>query len=101
MKRLVELFEQAVDGSGVRLSRRTLTLLKGEDVKFSPHEFDFKGYQIIADISSDDAIRLNGVFGTIGPIGSRRARYRELPEALRHKFEQVFDISSFLADDGG
>jgi hypothetical protein len=95
-KQLAELLEQAIDGSGLRLSKRTLASLQGQSGKFDPSEFDYKGYQIVADISLDDAIRLDRVFGVIGPLESKRARYRELPDELRRKFEAVFEVGSFL-----
>jgi hypothetical protein len=90
-KQLVELLEQATDGSGMRLSKRTLEFLRGQNPKFELSEFDYRGYQIVADISLDDAIQFHNAL-TYGPVDLRRKKYLEISEKLREKFEKVFRV---------
>ncbi len=82
----------AVDGSGLRLSQRTIKGLLRNNQLFDPMEFDWDGYRILLDISIDEAFRLHNVFGTMMKSAKREHEYRALPELLRKKFETLFKI---------
>lgn len=84
-------WENATDGSGLRLSQRTIRSLLKQDQRFDPSEFDWRGYQVILDISADDALSLHHVFGYFGG-GNPLEEYNKLSEALRDKFERVFRV---------
>jgi len=92
IRELLDIFERAVDGSGVRISKRTLSALKGELELFDPTEFDYRGYQIIAGLSQEEALSLQSVFGLFGYPDLKRQRYAELSEEVRAKFERVFKV---------
>jgi hypothetical protein len=81
-----------VDGSGLRLSQRTLRAMKGIEQIFDPYEFDWDGYQILLDISTDDALTLHQIFGVIDNNHGRRQRYGQLSSDLREKFEKRFKV---------
>jgi len=82
----------AVDGSGLRLSQRTIKGLLRNNQLFDPMEFDWDGYRILLDISIDEAFKLHNVFGTMMKSAKREHEYRALPELLRKKFETLFKI---------
>jgi hypothetical protein len=92
IRELLDVLERAVDGSGVRVSKRTLSALRGELELFDPNEFDHRGYQIIAGVSQEEAISLGSVFGSFGYPELKRQRYAALPEEVRSKFEKVFKV---------
>lgn len=98
-KQLVELLEQAIDGSGMRLSKRTIQFLQGQNPKFDPSEFDYKGTQVIADITLDQAIQFHHALNMYGSAELKRRRYLELPEELRQKLEKVFRVDLSQIDD--
>jgi len=89
---LLDVVERAVDGSGVRISKRTLSTLKGEQELLDPSEFDYRGYQIIAGLSQEEALGLHSVFGSFGSSDLARQRYAELSEEVRSKFEKMFKV---------
>lgn len=78
-----------VDGSGLRLSHRTLSAF-GKTAKYSPTEIDAAGYQVILNISHQDAQRLERVFH--GWSDDVRADYEALSPELRAKFETAFRV---------
>lgn len=80
------------DGTGLRLSQRTIAALRGTDQRFDPREFDWDGYKIILDISEDDAIDLLHVFGVISSLEEKQKRYSELRPELRERFERFFKL---------
>jgi hypothetical protein len=80
------------DGTGLRLSQRTLRSFKGARQLFDPYEFDWLGYKIVLDVSNEDALALHQVFGTIQPEQMRQQNYRRLGRNLRAKFERVFKL---------
>lgn len=88
----IDRLSQIADGSGLRLSQRTLMALKDVEQKFDPNEFDWDGYSIVLDISSDEAALLHNIFGTLGSQEQKKANYRELPESLRNIFEKKFKV---------
>jgi hypothetical protein len=81
-----------VDGSGLRISYRTLQILRNSGELFDPHEFDWDGYRIILDISTKEAFSLHRIFGTFGSGEKKRKEYDDLPPALRAKFEKLFKV---------
>lgn len=87
-----EKLTQMVDGSGLRLSQRTLQAMKNIDQLFDPYEFDWDGYKILLDISTDEAFSLHRIFGVIDSEEGRRQRYLALPVTLREKFEKKFKV---------
>lgn len=90
--RKLDVIEKIADGSGLRVSARTLNTLKGFDFKFSPYEFDYDGYAIILDITIQEALSLHRVFGTINHPLRRREIYEGLSPELREKFESRFFV---------
>ncbi|HEX7883415.1 MAG TPA: ATP-binding protein, partial [Afipia sp.] len=68
---LSQTLERAVDASGLRLSARTLSSLRGDVQRFDPNEFDYRGYQIIADISVSDALSIDQIFGRYRSVENR------------------------------
>jgi hypothetical protein len=57
--------ETIADGSGLRLSQRTITAFKGRDQLFDPTEFDVLGYKIILDVTDAEAFSLNVSAGSV------------------------------------
>lgn len=84
--------ETIADGSGLRLSHRTITSLKGGDQLFDPTEFDFLGYKVLLDITTDEAVELSHVFHTMITPQEAKRQYGELPAELREKFERRFRL---------
>ena len=80
------------DGSGLRLSHRTLRALNNTAQLHDPREFDWDGYMIVLGITNDEAYSLFSIFGTIGSPESKRKLYYELSPELRAKFEQSFRV---------
>ncbi len=76
----------------MRISKRTLSTLRGEPELLDPNEFDYRGYQIIAGLSQEEALSLYSVFGSFGSPDLTRQRYTELPEEVRSKFEKMFKV---------
>ncbi|NBC31799.1 MAG: hypothetical protein GVY13_03905 [Alphaproteobacteria bacterium] len=89
---ILEAISNISDGTGLRLSQRTLALLKNEKQIFDPREFDWRGYTMILDISPAEASQLESIFQLFGFGDDRRRMYEQLPEALRSKFEQHFRV---------
>lgn len=87
-----ESWKHITDGSGLRLSHRTIKALLQQEQRFDPTEFDWKGYQIILDSSDDDAIKLHHIFNTFGGYRSAREEYDELSVELKAKFERIFQV---------
>lgn len=87
-----EKLTQMVDGSGLRLSERTLRAMRGIEQRFDPHEFDWGGYRVLLDISTDEALSLHRIFGVIDSNEGRRQRYGQLPSKLRENFEKRFKV---------
>lgn len=92
LSRSTEAWENATDSSGLRLSQRTIKALLKQEQRFDPREFDWQGYQLILDITADEAIQLHHLFACFGGGGNLRAEYDELPLPLREKFEQIFRV---------
>lgn len=87
-----ESWKHITDGSGLRLSHRTIKALLQQEQRFDPTEFDWKGYQLILDSSDDDAIKLHHIFNTFGGYRSAREEYDELSVELKAKFERIFQV---------
>ena len=92
IRRNTEELTKIVDGTGLRLSQRTLQAFKNADHLFDPHEFDWDGYRILLDISSDDAMHLYQVFGVLDSNAGKAKRYAKLPQELRDRFEKRFKV---------
>ena len=90
LRRDGEPLRKMVDGTGLRISHRTLSSLRGEGPKFKPTEFDALGYQLIIDVSHSDASRLQRLFHSWG--SDKKKEYDELPKELREKFEAKFKV---------
>jgi len=94
IRRASEPLLQMVDGSGLRLSHRTISSLKNRKQRFDPTEFSAAGYQIFLDISREEAFKLAWMFKErLGGISDLKERYEKLPKSLRKKFERVFKVS--------
>lgn len=92
IKELVDVFQRAIDGSGVRISKRSLSSLRGESELFDPDEFDYSGFQIIAGVTQEEALSLHSALALRGYPEVARQRYNDLPEDLRNRFEKVFKV---------
>jgi hypothetical protein len=88
----IQTLSRIADGSGLRLSQRTLRALQKKEQLSDPSEFDWQGYKIILNISHKEAMALHTIFGYSGSRDDRRHRYAELPEELRTKFEACFKV---------
>jgi Putative DNA-binding domain len=92
LRRDTEALARIADGTGLRLSQRTLRALKNSAQLFDPREFDWDGYKIVLEISDEEAIALQRIFGVINMREDRRRRYGELAPELRAKFENCFRV---------
>ena len=84
--------ETISDGTGVRLSNVTMKSCKGEEVRLDPFDYDWKGYKIIADLTTEDAIKLRQLFHTMISPEEANSKYEELPSSVRESFESKFEI---------
>lgn len=91
-KNIKNLSENIADGTGLRLSYRTLRALQKADQRLDPYEFGWDGYKIILEISNDEAMALDDIFGVIDSNENKRKRYQELDSDLREKFESYFKV---------
>jgi hypothetical protein len=80
------------DGSGLRLSQRTLRSLKNLPQLFDPREFDANGYSIVADISIDDAYMLHRIFWYFN-APQAKDQYDQIAQDVRERFEQHFKVA--------
>lgn len=94
---VANVLTSAVDGSGLRVSQRTLRTLKDLPQLFDPREFDANGYCIIADISTDDAYALHRLFRYFPPAQAKE-QYEQVSPEVRSRFEEHFKVD-FAADD--
>jgi schlafen family protein len=92
LKRDTEALARIADGTGLRVSQRTLRALKNSAQLFDPSEFDWDGYKILLEISDDEAITLHRIFGVIATPEDRCKRYGEIAPELRAKFEKCFKV---------
>lgn len=81
------------DGSGLRLSARTMDGFRGSKPRFAPTEFDWRGYEVILGIPRGQAISLTQIFHAFGHPNGRKAEYEKLPQTLRQKFEEYFEVA--------
>lgn len=88
--RKAEVLGDIADGTGLRLSHRTLRGLLGEKQLFDPGEFAWQAYKIILDITDDEAIQLANVFSGYEGVGRVRGEYEKIPQELKVKFERYF-----------
>lgn len=94
MKRTREAYQPIlgmIDGSGLRLSSRTLAAFDRIPKGLNPREYKSAGYQVILDISRADAAKLEQIFW--GWTDDAQQAYDELPADLREKIESVFNVS--------
>jgi len=92
IRRDTEKIAHIADGSGLRLSQRTIRALNNVEQLFDPYEFDWEGYKILLEISNEDAIALYQIFGVVDSPQGKRARYEQLSPELHAKFEKVFRV---------
>lgn len=90
LHRSAESLTGMVDGTGLRISHRTLRLLKDLPQRFDPREFDADGYSIIADISIDDARAIRHALRY--PSAQAKELYEKVAPEARTRFEQHFKI---------
>jgi Putative DNA-binding domain len=93
LKQLTQVLDRSTDGSGLRLSKRTLSAIRGRDELHDPLEYDYSGYQIVADLSLDEALSVYQIFHGAGTPASKKVRYCGLRKDVREKFEKVFRIT--------
>ena len=86
-----ETLTSAVDGTGLRVSQRTLRTLKGLPQLFDPREFDANGYCIIADISMGDAYALYRLFRYFASAQGK-GQYEKISPEVRARFEKHFKV---------
>lgn len=92
LQQTAERLSGMVDGTGLRLSHRTLRALKDAPQLFEPTEFDSDGYNIIADISHDDAMSLSRLFHYFSSEAAK-SEYEKLSDDVRTRFEKYFKVS--------
>jgi hypothetical protein len=91
LHRSAEALSVLADGTGLRISERTLRSLREVPQLFDPKEFGAEGYRIIADISTNDAHKVHQILRYF-PAERALQQYRALPEELRRKFERHFKV---------
>lgn len=91
LQRSAESLAGMVDGTGLRISQRTLRALKDLPQLFNPHEFDPDGYVIMAGISSDEARAIYRVFRYFND-GDAREQYEQIAPEVRQRFEKHFKV---------
>jgi hypothetical protein len=91
LHRTAETLAGIVDGTGLRISQRTLRALKDLPQLFDPREFDPDGYVIIADISDDEARALHRIFRYFDEAQAKEQYELIAPEA-RQRFEKHFKV---------
>jgi hypothetical protein len=95
-KTAVAYTNAVADGSGLRLSQRTLHALKDLPHVFDPREFDAAGYCIIASISLDDAYAIERL--RYFPNDQAKGQYEQISPDARARFEKHFKVD-FSEDD--
>lgn len=91
LNRNAETLTRMVDGTGLRISQRTLRALKDFPQLFDPREFDPAGYSIVADISIAEAHSLDNIFNSLN-VSSAEQRYKKISPSVREKFEKHFKV---------
>jgi hypothetical protein len=91
LHRSAEVLTRGVDGTGIRLSQRTLRTLKELPQLFNPREFEADGYCLIADISMSDAYELSRLFSYF-PSAQAKEQYELISPTVRAKFEKHFKV---------
>ncbi|MGJ4948666.1 hypothetical protein [Bradyrhizobium sp. HKCCYLS20291] len=91
LRKTAEAYTNAVaDGSGLRLSQRSIHALKDVPQLFDPREFDAAGYCIIASISLDDAYAIARL--RYFPNDQAKELYEQISPEVRSRFEKHFKI---------
>jgi hypothetical protein len=93
LNRNAETLAQMVDGTGLRISQRTLRKLKDIPQLFDPREFQPVGYSIVADISIAEAHSLHNIFNSLNVVSSAEQRYQKISPSVRLKFEKYFNVN--------
>lgn len=91
LHRSAETLTGMVDGTGLRISQRTLRALKDLPQQFNPREFDPDGYVIMAEISDDDAHALYRVFRYFNAEEAKE-QYEQIAPEVRQRFEKHFKV---------
>jgi hypothetical protein len=91
LHRSAETLTGMVDGTGLRISQRTLRALKDLPQKFEPREFDPDGYVIMAEISGDEAHALYRIFRYFD-AGQAKEQYEKIAPEVRQRFEKHFKV---------
>lgn len=89
--RVAETLTSMVDGTGLRISQRTLCALKDQPQLFNPREFDPDGYVIIADISDNEARSLRRIFSYFDAKQAKE-QYEQIAPEVRERFEKYFKV---------
>ncbi|OPY99230.1 hypothetical protein A5906_26230 [Bradyrhizobium sacchari] len=92
LRRSAETMTNMIDGTGLRLSQRTLNTLRNMPQLFDPREFDADGYRIIADIPIDDAHQLSRLLHYF-PDEQAKEEYGKIAPDVRERFEKYFKVS--------
>lgn len=80
------------DATGLRISERSFAKLRREPVRHDPSEFDWQGYKVMLEISTDEAIQLYQIFHTFGSPEDKRKSFEALPPELAEKFRARFNV---------
>jgi len=91
LHRSAEALTGVVDGTGLRVSQRTLRAFRDVPQLFDPREFGAKGYCIIADISIDDAYAISRLFRYF-PSEQAKEQYERISPVVRERFEKHFKV---------
>jgi hypothetical protein len=91
LHRSAETLTGMVDGTGLRISQRTLRALKDLPQLFDPREFDPAGYVIMAEISDDEAHALYRIFRYYD-AGKAKEQYEKIAPEVRERFEKHFKV---------
>jgi hypothetical protein len=91
LRRSAETLTGIVDGTGLRISQRTLRALKDLPQLFDPREFDPDGYVIMAGISVDEARTLYRIFRYFNAAQAKE-QYEQITSEVRQRFEEHFKV---------
>jgi hypothetical protein len=90
-------FLPMVDATGLRLSQRTVASFRkrGKKERLRPDEFSGSAYRLLLNISRQESSKLARIFDPYyGAKEDWREEYMKLPQALRKKFERLFNVDA-------
>jgi Putative DNA-binding domain len=91
LHRSADMLTKGVDGTGIRVSQRTIRGLKNVPQLYDPREFDADGYRIIADIPLQASYDLSRLFRYLDHSEAKQ-QYSQMSDEVRAQFEKHFAV---------